>query len=73
MFIVHGQITVRNLAVVSTCPGQSVDQAQRKLYIGGLSYDTADDKLLEVFSKYGEIEEGSAAYDKNTKKSRLQI
>jgi len=67
---IDGRITVSNLAVASTGPGQSADQAQRKLYIGGLSYDTANDKLLEVFSKYGEIEEGSVAYDKNTNKSR---
>lgn len=67
---IDGRITVSNLAVASTGPGQSSDQAQRKLYIGGLSYDTANDKLLEVFSKYGEIEEGSVAYDKNTNKSR---
>lgn len=67
---IDGRITVSNLAVASTGPGQSTDQAQRKLYIGGLSYDTANDKLLEVFSKYGEIEEGSVAYDKNTNKSR---
>lgn len=65
------RITVRNLAdMASTGPGQSTDRAQRKLYIGGLSYDTANDKLLEFFSKYGEIEEGSDAYDKNTNKSK---
>ena len=30
----------------------------------------ANDKLLEFFSKYGKIEEGSVAYDNNTNKSR---
>ena len=68
---IDGRITVSNLAdVASTGPGQSTDRAQRKLYIGGLSYDTANDKLLEFSSKYGEIEEGSVAYDNNTNKSR---
>ena len=66
---IDGRITVRNLELASTGPGQSTYQAQRKLYIGGLSYDTTNDKILEVFSKYGEIEEGSVAYDKNTNKS----
>jgi heterogeneous nuclear ribonucleoprotein A1/A3 len=50
-----------------------VDQAQRKLYIGGLSYDTTSDTLLNIFSQYGEIEEGAIAYDKNTNKSRFGL
>ncbi|GLJ21485.1 hypothetical protein SUGI_0396730 [Cryptomeria japonica] len=68
---IDGRITITNLAAAAnSSPGQTGDLTQRKLYIGGLSYDTATDKLLEVFSKYGEIEEGSVAYDKNTNKSR---
>ncbi|CAF4118827.1 unnamed protein product, partial [Rotaria sp. Silwood2] len=31
------------------------DEQYRKLFIGGLSYTTADDKLKEYCSKYGEI------------------
>ena len=30
-------------------PGQSANQAQRKLYIGRISYDMANDNILEVF------------------------
>uniref|UniRef100_A0A0C9QX59 TSA: Wollemia nobilis Ref_Wollemi_Transcript_1845_1572 transcribed RNA sequence n=1 Tax=Wollemia nobilis TaxID=56998 RepID=A0A0C9QX59_9CONI len=67
---IDGRITISNLAASSSSPGQNADLAQRKLYIGGLSYDTPNEKLLEVFSKYGEIEEGSVAYDKKTNKSR---
>lgn len=46
------------------------DQANRKLYIGGLSPETTNEMLLNFFSRHGEIEEGSVAYDKETNKSR---
>lgn len=60
-----------NLASAGGSSGtSSSDQAQRKLYIGGLSYETTSDTLLNIFSQYGEIEEGAIAYDKNTNKSR---
>lgn len=68
---IDGRITVCNLASAGSTSGtSSTDQAQRKLYIGGLSYDTTSDTLLNIFSQYGEIEEGAIAYDKNTNKSR---
>ncbi|EFJ23104.1 hypothetical protein SELMODRAFT_151090 [Selaginella moellendorffii] len=68
---IDGRITVCNLASVGTSgSGGTNDQAQRKLYIGGLSYETSNETLLNIFSKYGEIEEGAVAYDKNTNKSR---
>jgi RNA recognition motif-containing protein len=68
---VQGRITVCNLASAGGSSGtSSSDQAQRKLYIGGLSYETTSDTLLNIFSQYGEIEEGAIAYDKNTNKSR---
>ena len=40
------KITVSNLVVASTGPSQSTYQAQRKICIGDLSYDMANDKLL---------------------------
>ncbi|KAH9295015.1 hypothetical protein KI387_038603, partial [Taxus chinensis] len=67
---IDGRITVCNLATAGTNPAQSADQSQRKLYIGGLSYETSNETLISLFSQYGEIEEGSVAYDKNTNKSR---
>ncbi|EFJ38326.1 hypothetical protein SELMODRAFT_163608 [Selaginella moellendorffii] len=68
---IDGRITVCNLASVGSSAGAgSADQAQRKLYIGGLSYETSNETLLNIFSQYGEIEEGAVAYDKNTNKSR---
>lgn len=47
------------------------DLAQRKLYIGGLSPDISSEVLLNFFGRYGDIEEGSVAYDKDTNESRL--
>eukprot|EP01018_Ginkgo_biloba_P038212 Gb_23748 [translate_table: standard] len=67
---IDGRITVCNLATAGTNPTQASDQSQRKLYIGGLSYDTTNEALISLFSQYGEIEEGSVAYDKNSNKSR---
>lgn len=50
----------------------TTDQAQRKLYIGGLSPETSTEILLNFFRRHGEIEEGSVAYDKDTNKSRYK-
>lgn len=54
------------LSSTSTTP----DQAQRKLYVGGLSPDTTSEMLLAFFGRHGAIEEGSVAYDKESNKSR---
>lgn len=32
-----------------------------KLFVGGLSFDTNEQSLEQVFSKYGQISEGEAA------------
>lgn len=69
--LIDGRLAVCNLA----CEGLSSasitpDQAQRKLYIGGLSPEITSEMLLSFFSRHGEIEEGSVAYDKDTNKSR---
>lgn len=69
--IIDGRIAVCNLAVTGTHPPVVTgDLAQRKLFIGSLSYDTSTETLINIFSQYGEIEEGSVAYDKTTNKSR---
>ncbi|KAL0555186.1 hypothetical protein IC582_009125 [Cucumis melo] len=69
--IIEGRMAVCNLA----CEGLSgssttPDLAQRKLYIGGLSPDITSEVLLNFFGRYGDIEEGSVAYDKDTNESR---
>ncbi|XP_038906210.1 UBP1-associated protein 2C-like [Benincasa hispida] len=69
--IIEGRMAVCNLA----CEGLSgssttPDLAQRKLYIGGLSPDITSEILLNFFGRYGDIEEGSVAYDKDTNESR---
>ncbi|XP_060208286.1 UBP1-associated protein 2C-like [Lycium barbarum] len=69
--MIDGRMAVCNLA----CEGLSSttvtgDQAQRKLYIGGLSPDTTSEMLLSFFSRHGEIDEGSVAYSKDTNRSR---
>lgn len=74
MRVYQGRIAVCNLAVTGThTPVVTGDLAQRKLFIGSLSYDTTTETLINVFSQYGEIEEGSVAYDKATNKSRYRF
>ncbi|KAL7194269.1 hypothetical protein ACSBR1_034644 [Camellia fascicularis] len=66
-----GRMVVCNLACESLSSTSVLpDQAQRKLYIGGLSPDTTSEMLLFFFRRHGEIEEGSVAYDKDTNRSR---
>ncbi|PIN20010.1 putative RNA-binding protein SEB4 (RRM superfamily) [Handroanthus impetiginosus] len=69
--MIDGRMAVCNLASEGlTSTSATPDQAQRKLYIGGLSPETTSEILLSFFGRHGEIEEGSVAYDKETNKSR---
>lgn len=69
--LIDGRMVVCNLACESLSSTSVLpDQAQRKLYIGGLSPDTTSEMLLFFFRRHGEIEEGSVAYDKDTNRSR---
>lgn len=69
--LIDGRLTVCNLACEGLSSASAApDQAQRKLYIGGLSPETTSEMLLIFFSRHGEIDEGSVAYDKDTNKSR---
>lgn len=42
----------------------------KKLYIGGLSYDTTEDGLKEAFSKAGTVESASIIIDRMSGRSR---
>ncbi|KAI3682391.1 hypothetical protein L1987_82347 [Smallanthus sonchifolius] len=68
--LIDGRMAVCTLACEGVSTTSSSDQAQRKLYIGGLSPETTSEMLLLFFKKHGDIEEGSVAYDKDTNKSR---
>lgn len=68
--LIDGRMAVCTLACEGVSNTTSTDQAQRKLYIGGLSPDITSEMLLLFFKKHGDIEEGSVAYDKDTNKSR---
>ena len=46
------------------------DVALCKIYVARLPSDIPADKLLVHFSMYGEIEEGSLGFDKQTGKSK---
>lgn len=67
-------MAVCNLACEGlTGASTTLDLAQRKLYIGGLSPDVTSEALLSFFGRHGEIEEGSVAYDKDTNESRYVL
>lgn len=42
----------------------------RKLFIGGISWDTNEDDLREHFSKFGEVAEVVIMKDRNTGRAR---
>ena len=42
----------------------------KKLFIGGLSWNTNDEGLRQAFDKYGEIEEAKVITDRDTGRSR---
>lgn len=47
-----------------------MDSDQGKLFIGGISWDTTEDKLKEHFSHYGDVLNTSVMREKNTGKPR---
>ncbi|XP_068665161.1 heterogeneous nuclear ribonucleoprotein 1-like [Aristolochia californica] len=47
-----------------------MDSDQGKLFIGGISWDTSEDKLKEYFGKYGEVLQTVIMRDKNTGRPR---
>ncbi|KAL3732297.1 hypothetical protein ACJRO7_029034 [Eucalyptus globulus] len=72
--MIDGRMAVCNLACDGlTGSSGTPDLARRKLFIGGLSPDVSSEMLLSFFGRYGDIEEGSVAYDKDTTESRLSV
>ena len=42
----------------------------RKLYVGGLSFDTTEDRLKEAFAKFGAVESATVIRDRYSDRSR---
>jgi RNA recognition motif-containing protein len=42
----------------------------RKLYVGGLSFDTTEDQLREAFAKFGAVESATVIRDRYSDRSR---
>ncbi len=42
----------------------------KKLYVGGISYDTTEDGLKEAFAKFGTVESAVIIMDKMTNRSK---
>ena len=42
----------------------------KKLFVGGLSWDTTDDGMRQAFASYGEITEAKVITDRDTGRSR---
>ncbi|XP_022753350.1 UBP1-associated protein 2C-like [Durio zibethinus] len=69
---IDGRVTVTQLAAAgnSGTNNNPVDVHMRKIYVANVPYDMPADKLLGLFSQYGEIEEGPLGFDKQTGKSK---
>lgn len=50
--------------------GRDMDSDQGKLFIGGIPWDTSDEKLKEYFGKYGEVVQAVVMRDKTTGRPR---
>jgi cold-inducible RNA-binding protein len=42
----------------------------KKLFVGGLSWDTSDDSLRDAFGRYGEVTDAKVITDRETGRSR---
>ncbi|MEE8410515.1 MAG: RNA-binding protein [Myxococcota bacterium] len=42
----------------------------KKLFVGGLSWDTSDDGLLQAFQRFGDVTEAKVITDRDTGRSR---
>ena len=51
-------------------PGRKTVAMAKKLFVGGLSWDTNDDGLQEAFSQFGEISEAKVICDRDSGRSR---
>ena len=50
--------------------GQSADEDDRKLFVGGLPQEVSEEELNEHFGQFGEIESVNLKTDPNTGRSR---
>jgi RNA recognition motif-containing protein len=57
-------------AIVMEPPRTQNDEADRKLFVRGLSWDTTDESLRGEFIKYGELSEASVVRERKTGKSK---
>ncbi|MEQ1501034.1 MAG: RNA-binding protein [Myxococcota bacterium] len=46
------------------------DEMAKKLFVGGLSWDTTDDTLRDSFERYGEVTDAKVITDRDTGRSR---
>lgn len=42
----------------------------KRLYVGGLSYDTTEDQLTEAFAKFGTVESAKVIMDRDSGRSK---
>lgn len=51
-------------------PPDAADESARKIFIGGLNWDTTEENLSKYFSKFGQVVQLNIMRDPNTNKSR---
>lgn len=68
---IDSRMTACQMASAGPAPAHPpVEATGRKIYVSNVSADIPAEKLLNFFSKYGEVEEGPLGFDKHTGRSR---
>eukprot|EP00271_Cylindrocystis_brebissonii_P017342 TRINITY_DN4483_c0_g1_i1.p1 TRINITY_DN4483_c0_g1~~TRINITY_DN4483_c0_g1_i1.p1 ORF type:complete len:575 (-),score=68.76 TRINITY_DN4483_c0_g1_i1:1083-2627(-) len=69
---IDGKVTTCQLAAQGPAPPPAVidEKLQRKVYVGNVPADCERETLAQLFSEYGEIEDGPVGFDRVTKKSK---
>ncbi|KAH9310873.1 hypothetical protein KI387_025908 [Taxus chinensis] len=68
---IDSRMTVCQMASISPVPQKLVNELiERKIYVSNVPVDLHSHKLLNFFSKYGEVEEGTLGFDKQSGKSK---
>eukprot|EP01018_Ginkgo_biloba_P000883 Gb_01713 [translate_table: standard] len=67
---IDGRMAACQLSSGGQTPIDPQQIAARKIYVSGVPADIKPEKLVNLFSQYGEIEEGPLGFDRETGKSR---
>ena len=71
----HGQLELKDhffagqQSIVRTAGAMSEKRQTSKIFVGGLSWETTDQRLRTYFENYGAVSEAFVSFDRTTGKS----